>query len=93
MRTTVLREARLASAKTIAETGGLGQICDFERIIEDLKKSHKVNQKTRRRLLERVLAEELACGEGSADPSAMLCRRGCGKKKRQTIEGASPQPS
>jgi serine/threonine-protein kinase len=33
---------------------------DFERILEDLKKSHKVNQKTWRRLLERVPAEKLA---------------------------------
>ncbi len=33
---------------------------DFERILEDLKKSHRVNQKTWRRLLERVPAEKLA---------------------------------
>jgi tetratricopeptide (TPR) repeat protein len=33
---------------------------DFERILEDLKKSHKVNQKTWRRLLERVPAEKRA---------------------------------
>jgi serine/threonine-protein kinase len=33
---------------------------DFERILEDLKKSHKVNQKTWRRLLERVPVEKLA---------------------------------
>ena len=33
---------------------------DFERILEDLKKSHKVNQKTWRRLLERVPAEKLS---------------------------------
>src|SRR6202453_925953 len=33
---------------------------DFERILEDLKKSHRVNQKTWRRLLERVPTEKLA---------------------------------
>jgi serine/threonine protein kinase/tetratricopeptide (TPR) repeat protein len=33
---------------------------DFERILEDLKKSHRVNQKTWRRLLERVPREKLA---------------------------------
>ena len=33
---------------------------DFERILEDLKKSHRVNQKTWRRLLERVPIEKLA---------------------------------
>jgi serine/threonine-protein kinase len=33
---------------------------DFERILEDLKKSHRVNQKTWRRLLERVPKEKLA---------------------------------
>src|SRR3984885_4111055 len=32
---------------------------DFERILEDLKKSHRVNQKTWRRLLERVPTEKL----------------------------------
>jgi eukaryotic-like serine/threonine-protein kinase len=32
---------------------------DFERILDDLKKSHKINQKTWRRLLERVPAEKL----------------------------------
>jgi serine/threonine protein kinase/tetratricopeptide (TPR) repeat protein len=32
---------------------------DFERILEDLKKSHRANQKTWRRLLERVPAERL----------------------------------
>src|SRR5580698_8897594 len=32
---------------------------DFERILEDLKKSHRVNQKTWRRLLERVPGEKL----------------------------------
>ena len=31
-----------------------------EGILEDLKKSHKVNQKTWRRLLERVPAEKMA---------------------------------
>ena len=33
---------------------------DFERILEDLKKSHRANQKTWRRLLERVPTEKLA---------------------------------
>jgi len=33
---------------------------DFERILEDLKKSYRVNQKTWRRLLERVPTEKLA---------------------------------
>jgi serine/threonine protein kinase/Tfp pilus assembly protein PilF len=33
---------------------------DFERILEDLKKSHRLNQKTWRRLLERVPTEKLA---------------------------------
>jgi len=33
---------------------------DFERILEDLKKSHRINQKTWRRLLERVPKEKLA---------------------------------
>jgi eukaryotic-like serine/threonine-protein kinase len=33
---------------------------DFERILEDLKKSHRVNQKTWRRLLERVPTEKLS---------------------------------
>src|ERR1700744_3230046 len=33
---------------------------DFERILEDLKKSHRLNQKTWRRLLERVPPEKLA---------------------------------
>ena len=33
---------------------------DFERILEDLKKSHRVNQKTWRRLLQRVPAAKLA---------------------------------
>jgi len=33
---------------------------DFERILEDLKKSYRVNQKTWRRLLERVPSEKLA---------------------------------
>jgi len=33
---------------------------DFERILEDLKKSHRINQKTWRRLLERVPTEKLA---------------------------------
>jgi eukaryotic-like serine/threonine-protein kinase len=33
---------------------------DFERILEDLKKSHRVNQKTWRRLLGRVPTEKLA---------------------------------
>jgi eukaryotic-like serine/threonine-protein kinase len=33
---------------------------DFERILEDLKKSYRTNQKTWRRLLERVPAEKLA---------------------------------
>jgi serine/threonine protein kinase/tetratricopeptide (TPR) repeat protein len=33
---------------------------DFERILDDLKKSHRVNQKTWRRLLERVPKEKLA---------------------------------
>ncbi len=33
---------------------------DFERILEDLKKSHRANQKTWRRLLERVPKEKLA---------------------------------
>jgi serine/threonine protein kinase/tetratricopeptide (TPR) repeat protein len=32
---------------------------DFERILEDLKKSHRLNQKTWRRLLERVPTEKL----------------------------------
>jgi serine/threonine-protein kinase len=32
---------------------------DFERILEDLKKSHRVNQKTWRRLLERVPTDKL----------------------------------
>jgi serine/threonine protein kinase/tetratricopeptide (TPR) repeat protein len=33
---------------------------DFERILEDLKKSHRANQKTWKRLLERVPTEKLA---------------------------------
>src|ERR1700677_2746921 len=33
---------------------------DFERILEDLKKSHRINQKTWRRLLERVPSERSA---------------------------------
>src|SRR5580658_4244316 len=33
---------------------------DFERILEDLKKRHRINQKTWRRLLERVPTEKLA---------------------------------
>jgi eukaryotic-like serine/threonine-protein kinase len=33
---------------------------DFERILDDLKKSHRINQKTWRRLLERVPTEKLA---------------------------------
>src|SRR5580693_8371405 len=33
---------------------------DFERILEDLKKRHRINQKTWRRLLERVPAERSA---------------------------------
>jgi eukaryotic-like serine/threonine-protein kinase len=33
---------------------------DFERILEDLKKGHRVNQKTWKRLLERVPTEKLA---------------------------------
>ena len=33
---------------------------DFERILEDLKKSHRANQKTWRRLLERVPSDKLA---------------------------------
>jgi eukaryotic-like serine/threonine-protein kinase len=33
---------------------------DFERILEDLKKSHRLNQKTWHRLLERVPTEKLA---------------------------------
>ena len=33
---------------------------DFERILEDLKKSHRANQKTWRRLLERVPTDKLA---------------------------------
>ena len=32
---------------------------DFERILEDLKKSHRINQKTWRRLLERVPTEKI----------------------------------
>jgi eukaryotic-like serine/threonine-protein kinase len=39
---------------------GLHGHVDFERILEDLKKSYRVNQKTWRRLLERVPTEKLA---------------------------------
>jgi eukaryotic-like serine/threonine-protein kinase len=39
---------------------GLRGHVDFERILEDLKKSYRVNQKTWRRLLERVPTEKLA---------------------------------
>jgi eukaryotic-like serine/threonine-protein kinase len=35
---------------------------DFERILDDLKKSHRVNQKTWRRLLERVPTEKMVRG-------------------------------